>query len=135
MPTFSALQKGFFFWDRKDLPSNFSIFLCGKPTPISSTTSETITFSMRSENGNGLTDSEIARSMKQVKQLPSDIHEALEQFQNLHSLCELIFGEDAIITKAIKTMYKHIMNNRNTMIHDKHMMTHFLPRYFNIWIP
>ena len=59
----SALHKGFFFWDRKDLPSNFSIFLCGKPTPISSTASETITFAMKSENGNGLTDSEIAKTL------------------------------------------------------------------------
>ena len=59
----SALHKGFFFWDRKDLPSNFSIFLCSKPTPISSTASETITFAMKSENGNGLTDSEIAKTL------------------------------------------------------------------------
>ena len=86
--------------------------MCGKPTPISSTTSEMITFFMKSENGSGLTDSEIVKMMKQVKQIPNDIHDALEQLQNIHSLCKPVFGEKAIVMKAIKMMYCHIMTNK-----------------------
>jgi len=128
----SALHKGFFFWDHKNLPSNFSIFLCSKPTPISSTASETITFAMKSENGNGLTDSEIAKTLWQVKQLPRDIHEVLEQLQNLYSLCTLVFGEQATVTKAIKTMYQHIMNNKehysSHQAHDDTFLINVLQR-------
>ena len=126
----SALHKGFFFWDRKDLPLNFSIFLCGEPMPILFTASETITFSMKSENGNGLINSEIAKTMKQVKQIPSVIHEALEQLQNIQSLCELIFEKKAIITKVIKTIYHHIMNNKehyaSRQAHDDALLTKVL---------
>jgi len=129
----SALYKGFFFWDGKDLPSNFSIFLCSKPTPISSTSSETITFAMKSENGNGLTNSEIAKTLQQVKQLPRDIHEVLEQLQNLYCLCTLVFGEQATVTKAIKTKYhQHIMNNKehysSCQAHDDTFLTKVLHR-------
>jgi len=67
---------------------------------------------MKSENENGLTDSEIAKTLQQVKQLPRDIHEVLEQLQNLYSLCTLVFGKQATVMKEIKQMYQHIMNNK-----------------------
>jgi len=41
---------------------------------------------MKSENGNGLTNRDIAKTMKQVKQIPNNIHGALEELQNIHSL-------------------------------------------------
>ena len=68
--------------------------------------------------------------MKQVKQIPNDIHDALEQLQNIHSLWELIFGEKTIVTKAIKMMPHHIMNNKehyaSWQAHDDAFLTKVL---------
>ena len=60
----SDLHKGYFFWHQNDLPSNFSIFLCRKPMPISSTTLELITFSM---NLKMEMDWQMVRSQRQWK--------------------------------------------------------------------
>ena len=68
--------------------------------------------------------------MKQVKQIPWDIHEALEQLQNMYSLCTLVFRDEAIMTKVIRKMHWHIINNKkhysSHQAHDDTFLTKFL---------
>jgi len=68
--------------------------------------------------------------MKKGKQIPWDIHKALEQLQNMYSLCTFIFGDEVIVMKVIRMMYQNIINNKEHYLscqaHDDMFLTKFL---------
>ena len=129
----SALHQGYFRWDRTDLPSNFSIFLCGNPPTLStSSVSDSLNLAMKASEGKGLSETDIAKALKQVRSTPKDVYEAIDMLQNMYSICCLFFNKSSIMTQSIKSVIEHILRHKThyeaRQMNDSTFMTQVLQR-------
>lgn len=108
----TALYSGHLLWDQSEAPINFSIFFHGKVSALSSSSLQAQALYIKATLGNGITDTEINKILKQDRCTPTTLHDYLEQVQNFYASCSLIFGESAKLTRAVKTWIIHAMRNR-----------------------
>jgi len=108
----SAMHKGFFHWDRPDLPSNFSVFLCGNTSILSPSASDALAHAMKAEEGKGLSDSDINKALKASRHLPKSLHDGIDMLQNFYSVSNIIFGKDSPIALCIKDAATNALQNR-----------------------
>jgi hypothetical protein len=76
-----SLHAGVFIWDKPDLPSHVSYFLCGDTVHLGMSGEESLQLQLKS-GGDGLSSSEIDKLANQTHHSPIDFHKAQYQMGN-----------------------------------------------------
>jgi hypothetical protein len=88
------LYKGHLLWDRRDCPSNFSIYFCGREAALTATSQESLLLYLSSTEGGGLTEAQILKALKQPRSLPVDFMSKTEKIQNFDGALANMVGAD-----------------------------------------
>jgi hypothetical protein len=75
----TALHEGHLLRDRRDCPSNFSVFFCGWSSAFAASSQESLMLHISSTKGGGLSEAHITKALKQPRVLPVYVMCAVEQ--------------------------------------------------------
>jgi hypothetical protein len=104
----TALHAVYLLWDRRDCPSNFSVFFCRRSPAFAATSQESLILHMSSTEGGGLLEARITKSLKHPRSLLVDGMQADEQIQSLHGALANMIGERSPAAKNIKSWIPHM---------------------------
>jgi hypothetical protein len=113
LATVNAILNGRLTWSDHTNPEAFSIFACFKPgaQAVSTTSDEFLALQLKSSEGKGLSDSDVARSTKIEHRAPRDVHELGEFMGAFALVLAFIFGADSTVHKAVRGWVTHVRAN------------------------
>ena len=112
IPLTTALYHGNFLWDKPDSPNNFCSLLFGKPSPLASSgAKEAMILHLKAEKGNGWSDKDLEKALKQTIAIPSTIDGMLHSIHYFTAAAHLFFGEDSLLTSGLTTWRNQISSN------------------------
>jgi hypothetical protein len=104
----TALHAGHLLWDRRECPSNFSIFFCSRSSAFAATSQEPLMLHMLSTKGDGLSEAQITKALKQPCSLTGDFMRAVEQIHSFHGALANTIGKHSPEAKNIKSWIPHM---------------------------
>jgi len=113
LATVNAILNGRLTWSDHTNPEAFSIFACFKPgaLAINTTSDEFLALQLKSSEGKGLSDADVARSTRVEHRAPRDVHELGEFIGAFALILAFIFGSSSTVHKAINGWVTHIRDN------------------------
>ena len=109
MATALAITMGRFTWPNETVPDAFSIFAFA-PMDLGGTTNPTDEFvhlQLKSDEGKGLSDADVARSTKVQHRLPRTEHSLGHMFAAFGIVLQVLFGEESDPFRAMQGWVKH----------------------------
>ena len=122
----SALYAGHFSRDRADIPSNFSVFLVPKKSPLSyDYRSSNLILQLKLKHGKTLEEGEMKDLVKQGIRCPDSIDTLIHHLQNTWGLASFFFGRNSIVARRIMPVIEAITRNVLTYEHCQLRDSHF----------
>jgi hypothetical protein len=108
--TVNAIINCRFTWSDHSNPEAFSIFACFKPGPsaVGADSDDFLALQLKSSEGQGLSDSDIARSTKVQLRIPHDEHQLGEFVGAFAIVLSIIFGPNSTVCQVIQGWGSHI---------------------------
>jgi hypothetical protein len=113
--TINAILNGRLTWADQTNPEAFSVFSCFKPGPSTTDTSsdDFLALQLKSAEGKGLSDADVARSTKVIHRIPHDEHQLGEFIASFALVLSIIFSPKSSICEAVSSWVTHICDNEN----------------------
>jgi hypothetical protein len=110
LATVNVILNGRLTWSDHTNPEAFSIFACFKPgaSAMGTSSDEFLALQLKSAEGKGLSDVDVARSTKVELRAPTDVHELGEFIGAFALVLAFIFGPNATVHKAVHGWLAHI---------------------------
>jgi hypothetical protein len=119
--TVNAILNGRLTWADQTNPEAFSVFSCFKLGPSTTDTSSDnfLALQLKSAEGKGLSDANLAHSTKVIHRIPHDEHQLGEIIAGFALVLSIIFGPKSTICKAMSCWVTHICDNE--MVYTQQM--------------
>jgi hypothetical protein len=103
LATVNAIMNGRLTWSDHSNPEAFSIFACFKPGPsvIGADSDDFLALQLKSSEGQGLSDSDVARSTKVMLRIPKDEHQLGEFVSAFTIVLSIIFGPNSTVCQVL----------------------------------
>jgi hypothetical protein len=111
--TVNAIVNGRFTWSDHSSPEAFSIFACFKPGPstISTDSDDFLALQLKSSEGQGLSDADVARSTKVTLRIPNDEYQLGEFVGAFAIILSIIFGPNSTVCQVLRGWGSHIRDH------------------------
>lgn len=138
----TSIFNGGFNWAYDDSPSNFSIFsFPEKKTFTKNVASDCIILQLKEISGKGLSSEDVKEALKQGIALPETVDSMKYSIYNFIAASKFFFSESSLLTKALVSVYNHVVNNRTIYNSIHHQNKMFIAEFMyaidtrvNLWL-
>ena len=112
-----GIRAGQFIWPKANIAGPFSTFSCGPDVEVryipgrGFNQDDAIVSHLDATEGRGLTEQQTKKAGAVIHTIPKSMNELILHIKHFGGLCSIIFGNNAKITKLVRTTLDHTINN------------------------